>query len=367
MENSPTPTKWDSSYQGYIAKSYTYFSTDSYSNKLSRNRWKILLTEGLLWATFAAINLLIPILFISRGKQFVNWDIKHNFPYRAGATMITIFNFLYTLVTFCTLLQHNTPGYPNVLDCFITANRHRCSIPRKAIFYEVSIGILITKVIILPAALLVELITVVYVTKRVSRSELLPYTSVQRTNTTCSFFTKVFMLWQVLIFTQIMVGSASIPFLIFLLVSPIQSILLAVELIALIVSIAGCLLGIPLPTRCKFNAHSCVKSYFLYVQTLLIMVVIFLTSSTYCIIVKEGISMGSVKGYVMSLIPTIPISIIIWMIQERIRRKRGKKKQGKGRELMTVLVRRKESFSTEEEMMHLSTNSEDSEDDIYLQ
>ena len=362
MENSPPPTKWDSSYQGYIAKSYTYFSTDSYSNELSTNKWKILLTERLLWATFIAINLLIPTIFISKGKQLVTSDVKNHFPYRAATTIITTFNLFYTLVTLCTLFSPTTPGYPSVLDCFIAANRHHCIIPKGAIFYDVSIGILVTKVTILPIAVLVELIAAIYIINKAAtctRSELLPYSVVRKAKTTCCFLMRVFTLWQVLIFVQIMVGSVSIPFLILLLVSPAQSILLTIELIVFIISISGCLFGIPLPTRHKFNVYSCMKLWFLYIKTLLIVAVIFLASTTYCLIVKEGISMGSVKGYILSLIPTIPISIFIWMIQEKIRRKRGKKKQLKRRELMTVLVQRKESISTEEEMMDLSTNSED--------
>ena len=360
MENSPPPMKWDSSYQGYIAKSYTYFSTDSYSNKLSLNMWKILLTERLLWTTFIAINLLVPIVFISKGKQLVTSDVKNHFPYRTAATILTTFNFLYTLVTLSTLCSPTTPGYPSVLDCFIGANRHRCIIPKGAIFYDVSIGILVTKVTILPIAVLVELIVAIYITKRVStcRLGLLPYPDVKKTKDACCFFMRVFTLWQVLVFIQIMVGSVSIPFLILLLVSPAQSFLLTVELITFIISVSGCLLGLPLPTRSKVNVSSCMKLWFSYIKTLLIMAIVFLASTTYCLIVKEGISMGSVTGYILSLIPTIPISIFIWIIQEKIRRKRGKKKQLKRRELMTVLVQRKESVSTEEEMMDLSTNSE---------
>jgi hypothetical protein len=340
MENSPPPITWDSSYQGYVAKSYNYFSTDSYSNKLSMNRWKILLTERLLWATFIVINLLIPTLFISKGKQIVTCDVKYLSPYRAAATIITAFNFFYTLVTLSTLFSPTTPGYPSALDCFIAGNRHRCIIPKGAIFYDVSIGILVTKATILPIAVLVELILAIYYVTKRSRvsstcsSELLPYSDVQRTRTVCCFIMRVFTLWQILIFVQIMVGSVSIPFLILLLVSPAQSILLSVELIALIVSISGCLFGIPLPSRCTFNVYSCMKRWFLYVENLLIMAVILVASTTYCLIVKEGISMGSVKGYVLSLIPTIPISIFIWMIQERIRRK---KNQLKKRELYNIL------------------------------
>ena len=360
MENSPPPTKWDSNYQGYIAKSYNYFSTDSYSNKLSRNKWKILLTERLLWATFIAINLLIPILFISKGKQLATCSVNHHLPYKAVATIITTFNFFYTLVTLCTVFSPTIQGYPSALDCFIAANRHRCTIPKAAIFYDVSIGILVTKITLLPIAVLVELTIAIYVTKRIPRPELLSHSNVQKTKTACCFFMKVFTLWQALIFVQIMVGSVSIPFLILLLVSPVQSVLLSVELITFIISTSGCLLSIPLPPiRCKLNVYSCTKQWFLYVKTFLIMAVIFLVSTTYCLIVKEGISMGSVKGYVLSLVPTIPISILIWMIQERIRRKRGKKEQPKRRELMMVLAQRKESFSTEEETMNLSTNSED--------
>ena len=349
MENSPPPTKWELSYQGYVAKSYTYFSTDSYSNNLSRNRWKIRLTEQLLWATFIVINLLIPILFISKGKQLATCDIKHNFPYRAAAIIITTFNFLYSLVTLGTLFSPTKKGYPSVLDCFIAENRHRCIIPKEAIFYDVSIGILVTKVTILPVAVLIELIVAIYyVTKRrvssTCRSEFL---GVQKTKSVGCFIMRVFALWQILIFIQIMIGSVSIPFLILMLISPAQSILISVELIAFIISISGCLLGIPLPSSCNFNVYSYMKLWFSYVENLLVMAVIFLTSTTYCLIVKEGISMGSVKGYVLSLAPTIPISIFIWMIQERIRSKRGKRSH---RQLTTVLFQRKESFSMDEEI-----------------
>ena len=349
MENSLPPTKWESSYQGYVAKSYTYFSTDSYSNNLSRNRWKIRLTENLLWATFIVINLLIPILFISKGKQLVTCDVKHNLPYRAAATIITTFNFLYSLVTLGTLFSPTKKGYPSVLDCFIAENRHRCIIPKEAIFYDVSIGILVTKVTILPVAVLIELIVAIYYVRkrRVSSTCRSEFLGVQTIKNVGCFIVRVFTLWQILIFIQIMIGSVSIPFLILLLVSPAQSILLSVELIALIISISGCLLGIPFPSSCKFNVYSCTKLWFSYVENLLVMAVIFLASTTYCLIVKEGISMGSVKGYVLSLAPTIPISIFIWMIQERIRSKRGKRSH---RQLTTVLLQRKESFSMDEEI-----------------
>ena len=71
--------------------------------------------------------------------------------------------------------------------------------------------------------------------------------------------------------------------------------------------------------------------------------------------------MGGVKGYIMSLIPTIPISIFIWMIKGKLLGKRLKKnRKRKDRELMAVLVQRRDSFSTEEEIIDFSTNSEDS-------
>lgn len=182
-------------------------------------------------------------------------------------------------------------------------------------------------------------------------------TGVLKVKSACNFFMRVFVLWQVLIFVQVLVGSVSIPFFILLLASPAQSIVLTVELITLVISISGCLIGFPLPTKCKINAKTFAKSCFQYVKTLLVMAVIFLTSTSYCFVVKEGMSMSSVKGYIASLIPTIPISIFIWMIQEKIRRKRDKRKQTmKQREWRTLLVRKKaESLSTEEEMINFTS------------
>ena len=277
--------------------------------------------------------------------------------YRATTITISIFNFLYTIGTLHLFLVHPNTAFsrrPNILDCYIATNRHTCNIPRNAIFYNVSRNILLTKATAFPTALLAELITAVYIVKKGISIQQLPHTKAKKV---CSFILQGFILWQMFTFVQIMVGLVSIPFLILLLISPAQTILLAGAATIIAILITGFIVSIPLPKSHRFNPKCCVKSCFYYVEILLIILVVSSASTTYCFIVKQGISMGGVKGYIMSLIPTIPISIIIWMIKGKLL---GKKNKRKERELTAVLVQRRDSFSTEEEIIDFSTNSEDS-------
>ena len=59
---------------------------------------------------------------------------------------------------------------------------------------------------------------------------------------------------------------------------------------------------------------------------------------TYHAIVSYGAVMESVKGYILSLIPAVPISISV-MIKQKLQREIVKINKHKGRQLKTVLVK----------------------------
>ena len=71
--------------------------------------------------------------------------------------------------------------------------------------------------------------------------------------------------------------------------------------------------------------------------------------------------MNSIKGYVLSLIPTVPISIFVWKLKRKLINKNTAKhvKVRRERKMNTTLQRRRASLSTEEEVIFMSDTSAD--------
>ena len=82
--------------------------------------------------------------------------------------------------------------------------------------------------------------------------------------------------------------------------------------------------------------------------------------ATYYSIVSYGANMNSIKGYILSLIPTVLISIFVWTIKRKFMNKTVKVRE---RKMKTVLRQRKASLSTEEETIFMSDTSADDTSD----
>ena len=147
-----------------IARWYTYYNSDSYFSKLDLNKKIIIHTLTGLWATFTLLNLLIPIISITRGKQIFQKLTKITATsnprvYRATALVMVLFNFIWSL----SALVLHISGYPSLLNCLLITAIHPCRIPPTVTSYFYVLGMLITKAVVLPLALLTELVVAVYI------------------------------------------------------------------------------------------------------------------------------------------------------------------------------------------------------------
>ena len=301
-----------------------------------------------IWITFAILNLFIPILSITRGKMVSKGlakvgEASSQRLHRASILVMILYNVLYTTVT---IIMH-IKGHPTVLECHLRNLVDKCRIPQTAISYAYVLGILNTKAVILPVALLVELIAAVWFA-------LVTYTESSATVTDTiqklTMLIKMIVIWQVLVFVQITVGLVGIPLAVLLFISPARVLLLCGGTIFLFILVIFILASIPFPNSCKCRPRHMMKSLLFMLETLFIAGLFIFASLTYYSIVKSGMNMDGVKGYTLSLIPTILISVSVWII--KIKYLKEVKKRGS---LRKPKIKRENSLLTDEEMISLST------------
>ena len=93
------------------------------------------------------------------------------------------------------------------------------------------------------------------------------------------------------------------------------------------------------------------QSFLFMAETILIAALFISAYMTYFLVVKNGMNMDGIKGYTMSLIPTILISISIWIIKMKYLGEKIKKMK-KQRKLK---IKRGDSLPSDEELINLST------------
>ena len=336
----------DQRYQGYIARWYSYYSYDSYFNKLiaGKNHLTRILTG--IWITFSILNLLIPVLSITRGKQIFQrltkvTEASNQRVYRAAIFVMILFNMLYTLLT---IIMH-IKGHPNILECNLgSIGNHQCKTPPTATSYMYVLGMLNTKAVILPIAVLIELVAAVCIAKGVESL------GKRRITQKLILSVKVIVIWQLFIFVQITVGLIGIPLLVWMFISPARVLLITGGITLIFTLLIFMLTTIPFPTSCKYQPRRIMQSFLFMAETIFIVALFISAYMTYYLIVQNGMNMDGVKGYTMSLIPTILISIAIWIIKmkylgEKIRKMKKQKK---------LKIKRGDSLPTGEELINLS-------------
>ncbi len=212
---------------------------------------------------------------------------------------------------------------------------------------------LITKVIILLAAILIELLTAIVYATRMK--------ALHSNRSSCTIIGQVLVLWQLFIFVQLTLGLITIPLLIMILISPAQSIL-----------IAGLTLTPLLLFACLLMLTPCTKSYkytlkvhwSTLLENTIAACLVTVAFVTYYSIVTYGASMNSIKGYILSLIPTVPISIFVWTLKRKLMHKKAKHNTIKARErkMKNTLQQRRASVSTEEMIFMSDTSADDTSD-----
>ena len=180
-------------------------------------------------------------------------------------------------------------------------------------------------------------------------------------------FVQVFVTWQLLVFAQITMGLISIPIIVLAFISPVCVTLTSAGIILFFALLIIFFSNIPFPMKCtlKLQFHLCLQSFCATAETLIITLLVISIYITYYTILKNGMNMSGTKGFIISLIPTIPIPIFIWIIKKRffkqnLKMKKKRNKVGK-RHLEETLLNRSSSLSTEEEMIHILSTSEESD------
>ena len=341
----------DPMYQGYVARYYTYYFHDSYFSKLGPTKTRITRLFLSIWISFTFLNLLIPLLSITRAKKLFQRLTKKALAsksrmYKATIMVITLFNLMYLLSTLIFHMQ----GLPNVLDCHLSTATHTCDIPSTATAYNYVIGILITKAIVLPIATVVELIAAVYIAKE-------SFPKNRKIGARFFFILKTFAIWQLFVFAQIMFGLVSIPLIVLAFISPAYILLSGGGILLVPIVLIFVVTIIPLPTTCKFQPKRFVWSTLIAAETLLVAAVVLSATVSYHLIVTQGMNMSGVKVYIMSLIPTIPITIFVWIIKKKFFGL-GVNKKHRERESSEALIKRSRSLPTEEEMIYLISSSD---------
>ena len=256
--------------------------------------------------------------------------------HRATILVVILFNILYIVV----MTAYHIIGYPTVLSRYLNTAIHPYTVPTTETSYYYILGILITKAVILPVALMVEFVAAVYIAK-------------ESTTTRFTLVVQTFVIWQLLVFVQITVGLLSIPFLVLMFISPAFILLQVGVLLVLFLIIVFILTTIPLPNQRKCKLERCIQTLLSTAETVVIAALAFSACFTYFMITKSGMNMSGVKGYIVSLIPTIFITIFVWIIKKKFfgqthNKKKKIKRNSKG-DLKDVLIKRRESLSTEEE------------------
>ena len=347
----------DPRYHGYVARWYTYFNHDSYFSKLAVDNIHVANTLLSLWVTFTFLNLFIPIFFITRGKQIFQrltriFEASNQRVYRAVVLTIILFNVMYTLLMVILHFQ----GHPNVLSC-LHLKLDTCNIPQTATSFDYVAGILITKAVTLSIALLIELLAAMYIAKgsfKITCSRALQFT----------YIMQVFMIWQLFVFVQITVGLISIPWLMLMLISPVYTLLVSGGIVLVGILISFILINIPIPrfqrTQCKEFLLS-MTGFMAAVEMLIMVGLVCSAFLTYYEIVNDGMNMDGVKGYIISLVPTVPISIFVWVIKKKFLEERisNKKELTVNKEAMNErLSKTNRSLPNEAEMTALLSESE---------
>ena len=239
------------------------------------------------------------------------------------------------MYTVATLVIHKK-GYPDVLQCYLEPS---CTIPQTTTSYKYIIGILITKAVLLPLSVIIELIVAVYIVDGYKCKKM-------PARVRCVLFMRAFVVWQLLVFVQITLGLVSIPLFVLFFISPTQLLLISVAALLMFIMTTFVLTIIPYPNTSKI--WKLFPSCRVFIESILIVALIVLAFITYYVTVTDGMNLDGVKGYILTLIPTVPISVFIWIIKKKYLAGKVKKTKS-GRKLDSLLLSRREHAVTMED------------------
>ena len=238
---------------------------------------------------------------------------------------IALIAFLWnTFYTANSIRHHISRNKPAITSCIIHLN-HPCSIPSDTNVYKDEVITLVAMIAIVPSAVFIELLVSIYAVKYFISQRSLRY------GQKCNFWkhyllqtVHVLALWNILIALQIIITTV-LPLLVLLLIHPQVTFLYIVLLLmfpASLTFIAAYLLHLCLQPNRKLccNARQCGTTV---VHLVVIMAVSGLTMTLltlYELTAQSQFETG-VKGIVLSLLPSFPLSALGWYLKKRSQRR----------------------------------------------
>ena len=307
--------------KGYISLAYHKHVTEQYYKRSETCAHFYRLS---LLCAFIFLNILTPValtksvsLHYSRIRARSSTGDFMGCLYWATAVMAFFCNTSYALASYFF------KNLPAITSCIIHPN---CSIPSDTNIYKDEVVTLIVVVTIIPTAVFMELLLSIYAVKY-SFSQRSP-----RSNHQCSWkyyllqTVHVLALWNILITLQIFTMIV-LPLLILLLIHPQVTVLYIVFVLMLPVSLiliaAYLLYSCWQPSRrACMNGQHCGTTFVHFVVLILVLGLIMTLITLYELLLtaQAHIETG-LKGIVLSLLPSFPLSALGWYLKRRCQRR----------------------------------------------
>ena len=317
----------DKNDRGYVSISYNKWATGSYNRSDQFTHFYRLS----LLCTFVFLNILTPIVLAKLvSLHYPKMSPKASmgdfvrYLYWAAAGTAFLVNIGYTSTSLSRQYNNN---HPTITSCIIQLSDYPCSIPSDTSVYNDEVLTLVAKFIIIPIAVFMELLISVYTVKN-------NYDIQQKfIGYRCSSLKHylllsvlVFALWNILTTLQLF-AMTIIPVFMLLLTHPqvtITSIMFLLLIPFGFTLVVACILYQCQKLRRNFqsNARCCGSMclYFVVIITTIGLILTLLALYEVMLLVQVQIETG-VKGIVLSLLPSIPLSALGWYVKRRSQRR----------------------------------------------
>ena len=324
------PSKWEQKDQGYIATWYSYYIAEAcYGDE--KDRRSIRLCFLLI---FLSLNILIVITNATHGKKLHSKFCKFiddRFQlvlkiYVAAAMTMTLGNLLYLTLSVLQYINETTPNM-FMAECNATAPYMDCSPPHDSSLYQDEKNAFIIKIIVVSIAIIADVAVAVWIVKNDTE------------NGNTSYFHKIvkffkgFLLSNVFVFLQLMVGLVSIPVCTFLLITPLQTIPMVCAGILYFGMVVVFFLGLLELYMCcrskkdEGDKKTSTKTFCCYALLYLATVILVVALSQLYFTLSSPQS--TYAAVFFTLLPPALLSVITYMVKEKFLNEDSSKKEGK--------------------------------------
>ena len=318
--------------KGFVSISYNEYVTGSY--KRSRLSIAAHIYRLIVLGAFIFINLLTPVALAKSASlyypkirtKFSPRQEVREFLYIATGIMAILCNGLYM---YYSIRHHIFRNKPAITSCII-ANNHECTIPSDKDVYSDEIVSVVAVIVIIPFAVFIELLISIYTVKCNSIDQsILKYS--QFWKQLPLQILNVFTLWNIFIMFQLF-AKIAIPICVLLLIHPQVTIcwFLFLLMIILTLSLTGAYLlyhcqQLRKRKACYSNARHCGWKFVHFVVMFAILGLILTLLALYELLLIGQVQFEiGVKGIILSLLPSFPLSVLGWYIKRRSQMKAKK-------------------------------------------